>query len=351
MRSETRFFRAQKEMNTFNLSDLGWSDHFARQLGDATPYRITEVHRDSVTALSETGEHRLLAPTGTGTIAVGDWVKADAGKIDQVLKRQSVLERRTAGSDAKLQLIAANVTTLAIVTSCNADFNEARLERYLVLAAEAGCLPLIVLTKADQCDDALSYKRMSERLSPLVTALAINAKDPDDVLRLSPWVKPGDTLALVGSSGVGKTTLRNALTGQSAATQDIREDDARGRHTTTARAMVRTMLGGWLIDTPGMRALRLSGASDGISAVFEDIEELAASCRFNDCAHETEPGCALQGAILEGTLDPARLKRWRKLVREEERNSETVAEARARDKGFGKMVKGAMAQKKGRKEG
>ncbi|MEO9824671.1 MAG: ribosome small subunit-dependent GTPase A [Paracoccaceae bacterium] len=336
-------------MNTLTLSDLGWSDHFARQLNGAIPYRVSQVHRASVTVLSEAGEHHFSAPMGTGAIAVGDWVTAVEDTIDHVLTRQSVLERRTAGSDVKLQLIAANVTTLAIVTSCNADFNEARLERYLVLAAEAGCLPLIVLTKADQCDDARAYQIKAERLSPLVTALAINAKDPDEVERLSPWVKSGDTLALVGSSGVGKTTLRNALTGQSAATQDIREDDARGRHTTTARAMVQTKLGGWLIDTPGMRALRLSGASDGISAVFEDLEELAATCRFNDCAHETEPGCAIQSAVQDGSIDQARLKRWRKLVTEEERNTETIAQARARDKGFGKMVKGAVAQKKGRR--
>ncbi|NNE87289.1 MAG: ribosome small subunit-dependent GTPase A [Silicimonas sp.] len=337
-------------MTELTLPDLGWSDHFARQVTNAAPYRITEVHRDTVTALSPAGEHRLMAPMGTGAIAVGDWVTADAESIAKVLNRQSVLERRTAGTDVKLQLIAANVTTLAIVTSCNADFNEARLERYLVLAAEAGCLPLIVLTKADQSEDADDYRRKAERLSPMVTALTINAKDQSDVDRLAPWVKPGDTLALVGSSGVGKTTLRNALTGQKEATQDIREDDARGRHTTTARAMVRTKLGGWLIDTPGMRALRLSGASDGISAVFDDLEELAASCRFNDCAHDTEPGCAIQAAIAIGSLDPARLKRWRKLVNEEERNSESVAQARARDKGFGKMVKGAMAQKRGRKD-
>lgn len=336
-------------MTELTLADLGWSDHFARQTTSASPFRITEVHRDSVTALSPMGERRLLAPMGTGAIAVGDWVIANGDVVDQVLNRESVIERRTAGTDVKLQLIAANVTTLAIVTSCNADFNEARLERYLVLAAEAGCLPLIVLTKADQTDKPDEYRRKAERLSPMITALTINAKDPGDVARLAPWVKPGDTLALVGSSGVGKTTLRNALTGQEAATQTIREDDAHGRHTTTSRAMVRTTLGGWLIDTPGMRALRLSGVSEGISVVFDDLEELATQCRFNDCAHDTEPGCAIQAAIADGSLDPARLKRWRKLVTEEERNSETVAQARARDKGFGKMVKGAMAEKRGRR--
>ena len=338
-------------MNDLTLGDLGWSHHFAHQTDDdAHAFRITEVHRESVLALSPDGPHRLTAPMGTGAIAVGDWVIGIDSAVQKVLTRQSLLERRTAGTETKMQLIAANVTTLAIVTSCNADFNEARLERYLVLAAEAGCLPLIVLTKADQTDKADEFRRAAERLSPMVSAITINAKDAGDVARLAPWLKVGETLALVGSSGVGKTTLRNALTGESAATQDIREDDARGRHTTTSRAMVRTTLGGWLIDTPGMRALRLSGASEGISAVFEDLENLAATCRFNDCAHESEPGCAIQSAIKDGLIDVARLKRWRKLVTEEERNTQTVAQARARDKGFGKMVKGAMAQKRIRKD-
>mgnify|MGYP001814485117 CR=1 FL=1 len=275
-------------------------------------------------------------------------MQSDGTAITHVFDRQSLLKRRAAGTDAREQLIAANVTTLGIVSSCTADFNEKRIERYLVLAADAGCLPLVILTKADQTEDPDAFTRRAERLSPLLTALAIDATDPLEIRRLHPWCRAGDTLALVGSSGVGKTTIRNGLTGEAAETQAIREDDAKGRHTTTSRALVRTTAGGWLIDTPGMRALRLADASDGIETVFEDIENLARTCRFSDCAHDTEPGCAIQAAISAGTLDPDRLRRWRKLLNEDRRNTETIAQSRARDKEFGKMVRGIMQDKKRR---
>lgn len=328
-------------------ADLGWTAHFARQIAETEhAFRIAEVHRSIVTAISTEGECQLRTPEGTGAIAVGDWVVADHGAITRVLERQSLLKRRAAGTDARTQMIAANVTTLAIVSSCNADFNERRLERYLVLAAEADCLPLVVLTKSDTTDDPGGFVRRAESLSPLLTAIAIDATDPLEVRRLHPWCRAGDTLALVGSSGVGKTTIRNALTGETAAVRSVREDDAKGRHTTTSRSLVRTTAGGWLIDTPGMRALRLADVSSGIEAVFSDIETIARGCRFSDCAHDAEPGCAVQDAIQTGTLDPDRLRRWRKLRSEDMRNSETIAEARARDKGFGKMVRGVMKRKR-----
>jgi ribosome biogenesis GTPase len=333
-------------MTNLDYAALGWTAHFARQADadDLQPRRIAEIHRDRATAIHPGGTETLVVPEGTDTLAVGDWVATQNGIITRILDRQTILSRRAAGSDARIQLIGANVTALAIVTSCNADFNERRLERYLVLATEAGCLPLAVLTKADQAQDPGDYLRRAERVSPLLTAVAIDATDPLDLKRLYPWCRDGDTLALVGSSGVGKTTIRNGLTGEDAETQDIR-GDAKGRHTTTSRALVRTLAGGWLIDTPGMRALRLADVSDGIEAVFADLEELAHACRFSDCAHETEPGCAVQAAIENGTIEPDRLRRWRKLRAEDARNSETIAEARARDRGFGRMVKGAMARK------
>ena len=334
-------------MNTPNYADLGWTSHFAR-LADADtthPLRIAEVHRTHVTAISQEGTTDLKLRHDADPPTVGDWVLAENGHVTEILTRQSVLSRRAAGSDAREQLIAANVTTLAIVSSCNADFNERRIERYLVLAADAGSLPLVVLTKADQTGDDTAYVRRAEKLSPLLTALAIDATDPLEIKRLHPWCRAGDTLALVGSSGVGKTTIRNGLTGESAATQGIREDDARGRHTTTSRSLVRTIAGGWIIDTPGMRALRLADVSDGLSTVFEDIETLAQSCRFSDCAHDSEPDCAVQAAIQSGELNADRLRRWRKLLAEDNRNTETIAEARARHKGFNKMVREAMAEK------
>ncbi len=342
-------------MTQFTLSDLGWSDHFAKQLTEAdtdlTPARLSEVQRDRLTAFTTDGPVALIPRDSAGEYAVGDWVLSDGTDAVRRLDPRSDLARRAAGHTATRQRIAANIDTIAIVTSCNADFNVARLERYLVLVSSAGALPLIVLTKADQVDDPTPFLRQAERLSPLVTALALNAKDPEEAARLAPWCRDGQTLALLGSSGVGKTTLRNALTGETAATAGIREDDAKGRHTTTFRSLVPTPMGGWLIDTPGMRELQLTEAQDGIEAVFEDIEDLARACRFNDCAHQGEPGCAIAAAVAEGTLDADRLARWEKLRAEDRYNSETIAQARKRDRAFGKMVKGAMSQKKRQRRG
>jgi ribosome biogenesis GTPase len=297
---------------------------------DGVPMRVCEVHRGHIDLLGAAGAQQL-APEGRA-FAVGDWVAVSGDRILSILPRRTELVRKAAGEGGETQLIAANVDTLGIVTSCNADFSVARLERYLVLCAQAGCLPLVVLTKADLCDDPASYRRQAERLSPLVTALTLDARDPGEARSLDPWCRDGQVLALVGMSGVGKTTLQNALTGLEAETQGIREDDARGRHTTTVRAMRRTLAGGWLIDTPGMRGLGMVEAAEGIGEVFAEIEEAAALCRFRDCAHETEPGCAVQAAVARGEIGADRLTRWRKLMREEAIHSETVAESRARQK-------------------
>lgn len=343
-------------MTNFSLTDLGWSAIFSAQASDdetRLAARITSVARNTLFVLTPSGALNVTPPSDslTSEFAVGDWIilTEDQHQIARRLEPQSSLKRRSAGTGAQVQLIANNVDTLAIVTSCNADFNEARLERYLALAASAGCLPLVVLTKADLADDAATYVRSAERLSPLVTAIAMNATNLEEAEALAPWCKQGQTLALVGSSGVGKSTLSNALTTSQAQTQDIREDDAKGRHTTTSRELFPTRFGGWLIDTPGMRALRLADAQDGIEAVFGDIEELSLQCRFSDCAHETEPGCAVQAAIEAGTLSADRLLRWDKLRREDAHNTATVFETRSKDRDFGKMVRATMKHKHGRR--
>lgn len=335
------------------LSDLGWSHHFAAQHAansSCLPFRITAVHRDRLTGLGTDGETPLLTlDRPTGDYAVGDWVLADEhNRIRTLLDRRSVLKRRAAGTGAEAQLIAANVDVLFIVSSCNADFNLPRLERYLALANQAGCYPVIVLTKADVCDDPNTYVAQAQTLAPVVTVVAINALDQTEIQQVLSWCPSGQTAALVGSSGVGKTTLANGMTGQDEATAGIREDDAHGRHTTTSRALHRMRNGGWLIDTPGMRALRLLDAQDGVDEVFSDVLELATRCRFSDCQHIAEPDCAVQGAIEDGVLDASRLERWRKLRREDQRNSETVAQSRARDKAFGKMVRSVMKDKNSR---
>lgn len=342
------------------LTDLGWTQRHIDQLTDedagTTPARVNKVSRTRITALAADGALRLVTQgeESTGDYVTGDWVLANTEEslVLRRLERDTLLTRRAAGSGMETQLIAANVDTLGIVTSCNADFNVARLERYLAMAASAGCVPLIILTKSDMCDDALDYTRRAEALSPLANAIALDATADDAAEVLKPWAKDGQTFALVGSSGVGKTTLANALTGAEEATAGIREDDAKGRHTTTSRGLSRTIFGGWLIDTPGMRALRLNDAADGIDAVFSDIDALTEQCKFRDCSHESEPGCAVQAAIAAGTLDADRVRRFAKLVREEEMNHEARHEARAREKGVHKMIRSTQAatrHKRGKK--
>lgn len=335
--------------NDLTLEDLGWADDFHTQLTDddaaLTPMRISEVHRDKVRALAPSGTHLVVFPSHitSGDVAVGDWVlvEEDLGRIFRVLERRSCLTRRAAGPDLRKQLVAANVDTLFIVTSCNADFNEARIERFISMAFEAGTTPIIVATKADKTDAPAAYVARAEKLSFGQVALTIDAHNPDDLARLNPWCGPRQTIALLGTSGVGKTTITNGLAGTNQATASIREDDARGRHTTTSRALHRIAGGGWLLDTPGMREFGLFDAADGINTVFQDVVQYADTCKFRDCAHEGEPGCAVQKAIKSGDLDPDRLSRWQKLQREDMHQVETVAQTRKRERTMVKMHKTA----------
>jgi ribosome biogenesis GTPase len=209
---------------------------------------------------------------------------------------------------------------LFIVTSCNADFNPARLERYLALTNNAGITPVILLTKADTADDPGEYERQAAALQADLRVVTLNPKRPEAATVLAEWCGVGQTVAVVGSSGVGKSTLVNTLVGSAQGppqqTGGVRESDAKGRHTTTARSLHAVAGGGWVIDTPGMRTLQVSDVAQGIGTLFSEITDLAPLCKFRDCTHAHEPGCAVQAAVAAGTLDPDRLTRWRKLSAE-----------------------------------
>jgi ribosome biogenesis GTPase / thiamine phosphate phosphatase len=320
------------EDQTARLAALGWTEAHADQLAldeaGLTAVRVATVHRARMTAVSAEGPVRLhLGPqANTADFAVGDWVlvEPETHHLIRRLDRKTVLQRRTEGGGAP-QLIAANVDTLFIVTSCNDDLNPARLERYLALANEAGTTPVIVLTKADQVPDPQPYLDQVAGLQRGLQVVALNAKDPGAAAILAPWCGPGQTVALVGSSGVGKSSLLNTLADKSEAeaqaTGDIRESDAKGRHTTTSRSLHGIAGGGWVIDTPGIRTLHVSDLSVGLDVLFAEIAELAPQCRFRDCTHAHEPGCAVQAAVAAGTLDQRRVDRWRKLWDENRTNT------------------------------
>lgn len=330
---------------TSPLIHLGWQPFFAQQtdvdeMAATPPCRVMEVHRSGLRVAGD-GFAVEIPPGPEAT--VGDWLLYDAEhpQRSRVLHRKSLIKRRAAGHDRKVQLIAANIDTAFIVTSCNADFNLARLERYVALVMEAEVTPVILLTKADLTEDTAPYLAQARGISDLVEVVALDARGgaPRDVL--APWCKPGQTVAFLGSSGVGKSTLTNALSeAAQVETQAIREDDARGRHTTSHRQLHVTAAGCAVLDTPGMRELQLTDTAAGLEETFADLSALATACKFNDCAHASEPGCAILAALKAGQIDADRLARWRKLLAEDAFNSASLAQRRSKDRAFGKMVRG-----------
>lgn len=347
-----------REFTEYSLEELGWRGFFAAQeppAVDAVPARVVAQHRASLD-VAGAGYRQSVAISGRAfdlDIAVGDWIWLSPAhdRVLGVLDRLGAFRRGAAGLESEVQTLAANVDTLFIVTSANRDFNVARLERYLSVASEASAYPVVVITKADTVDDVSAYVTEAVRLKPGLMVEALDARDSDAVAFLAQSCGAGQTAALVGSSGVGKSTLVNSLTPAGLATGAARETDQRGRHTTTYRSMHRLPGGGWLIDTPGMRELKLVEAGGGIDEVFSDVLALAVRCRFADCQHVEEPGCAVLAAIEQGLMEGERLHRYRKLVRENERHSETLSARRSRDRAQGRLfksIKSDLRRRKGR---
>jgi len=303
---------------------------------DHTLLRVVEVQREGLTLHDGTAEHagRLLpalrsrlAEAGDA-VAVGDWVLAHHNEFaewwvhDRVPPVSQLARRLHDGRDKVTRVvIVSNVDTALLVMGLDHDFSLRRLERYVALAQMAGLCVVVVLTKADLCDDTAARMAQVQALLPAGAAVvAINALAADAREALAPWLRPGQTLVLLGSSGTGKSTLTNTLTGSDVAvTGASRSDDSRGRHTTTARSLHRTAEGACIIDTPGLRTLRLDGDAQELGAAFADVAQLASQCRFRDCQHEDEPGCAVRGAV-----PPERLKNYNKLLREARRDSLTA---------------------------
>jgi len=320
------------------LQRWGWNSYFEALWNEgeresAAPARVIAQQRKFWRITGRFGECwgqasgklRLAAEDGVEWPAVGDWVVANAGEagssalILEVLPRRSRFVRKMAGKKIAEQVLAANVDTALLVAELDGDFNPRRVERYLAQCWESSANPVVVLNKADACVDASVKSAGIERIALATEVCVVSARTGQGMEGLEKFLRPGQTVVLLGSSGVGKSTIANRLLGEiQQEVQPVREGDSRGRHTTTARELFVLPGGALLIDTPGLRELQLWDAAEGVSQTFADIDALAAECRFGNCTHENEPGCAVQAALSAGTLDEARLENRRKLLREQE---------------------------------
>ncbi len=346
-----------------SLIELGWgpdlAEHFQEHAAAGlVAGRIAVPHRGSYLVLVDDGEltaeisGKLRHDAAPGELpAAGDWVAVAArtdegtGTIHAVLPRRSAVVRKAAGNPTEAQVVGANIDTVFLVTSLNDDLNLRRLERYLATAWESGAQPAILLTKADLSDDPAAATAEVQSIAYGVPVHAISTVTGEGIAELDVYLGEGKTVALIGSSGVGKSTLVNHLAGRELlATQEIRESDGRGRHTTSHRELVPLPGGGLVLDTPGMRELQLWESTEGMQEAFDDVEDLVDRCRFADCGHSVEPGCAIQAALAAGTLAPERYESWVKLQRELahlelKQGGRALAEARKARRAFAKKLR------------
>ncbi len=351
------------------LEMYGWNERFQSlfglfQDGELIPARVTRVDRGAARVRTASG---VSAAVSAGTLdtageagppAVGDWVALDSSEVTQVIRailpRTGALARRRPGAADNEQVVAANIDVVLIVESLERGPNPRRIERATALAWDGGAQPVVVLTKTDLCpelDAAIARAREGAPFCDIVPLSSVTGDGFDDLVTL---VAPGTTAVLLGPSGVGKSTLTNRMLGEEVlAVAEVRTGDAKGRHTTTSRELVALPGGGCLIDTPGVRELGLWLDAGAVNSAFPDIDEIAGECRFGDCRHESEPGCAVMAAVADGVLDARRLASFLRLRKEAEnldlrRDASRRYEAKARERSFGRMVRQAVKLKKDR---
>jgi ribosome biogenesis GTPase len=329
-----------------HLHRLGWDDGFDAAFAEhraagLEPARVAIQHRGAYDILTETGELRVSAANHLvredSLPAVGDWVGLDpvTNQIEVVLPRRTAISRKEVWQATREQILAANIDIAFLVQALPLDFNVRRLERYLAMAWESGAQPVVLLTKTDLVDDVQPYLDGVEAVTlGSCPVHAVSAKTGEGIEELRSWLEPNKTAVLLGSSGVGKSTIVNSLVGEELlATQEVREDDQMGRHTTTRRELILVPSGGVVLDTPGIRELQLWDAD--LEQTFGDIEEIARRCRFTDCNHDTEPGCAIREALAEGSLSHERWQSYTKLQREldavEARRNHLLRQERVRE--------------------